>query len=302
MRPVLLFSLLAITANPCNLPEPPGQAIFEREFTVETGLGPLFNAPSCLECHENGGAGGSGDEDEFQVALGCPDSPTVLQAFAIPPAEVEAVPDTASLRSSNDLFGLGIIDQMTDEEILSRADPLDLNDDTIRGFANFLSDGRLGRFGRKAQAATLREFVRGAFQAEIGVSVPDELTEAEVSEVTDFVASLVLDGVRGHGRGKALFRKLDCVVCHVPPVYTDVLMHDVGPQKDLCIGSAGENYFRTEPLMGLRHQERFMHDGKSASIEEAILRHFGEADRARRGFLDLDAREREALLSFLGEL
>ena len=39
-----------------------GKQVFEREFTPETGLGPLFNSTSCRECHEDPATGGSGDE------------------------------------------------------------------------------------------------------------------------------------------------------------------------------------------------------------------------------------------------
>src|SRR3989475_11859600 len=41
-----------------------GKAVFERKFTPETGLGPLFNSTSCGECHEQPATGGFGDEVE----------------------------------------------------------------------------------------------------------------------------------------------------------------------------------------------------------------------------------------------
>src|SRR3989442_9691501 len=39
-----------------------GKAVFERKFTPETGLGPLFNSTSCGECHEQPATGGFGGE------------------------------------------------------------------------------------------------------------------------------------------------------------------------------------------------------------------------------------------------
>src|SRR5438093_6793816 len=44
-----------------------GKEVFEREFTPETGLGPLFNSTSCGECHEKPATGGFGDEVEIHA-------------------------------------------------------------------------------------------------------------------------------------------------------------------------------------------------------------------------------------------
>ena len=44
-----------------------GRAVFNNVFTPETGLGPLFNAVSCGECHEEPAAGGFGDEVEVHA-------------------------------------------------------------------------------------------------------------------------------------------------------------------------------------------------------------------------------------------
>src|SRR5881409_2141687 len=40
-----------------------GRAVFETEFTPETGLGPLFNAVGCGNCHEEPVVGGGGSND-----------------------------------------------------------------------------------------------------------------------------------------------------------------------------------------------------------------------------------------------
>jgi CxxC motif-containing protein (DUF1111 family) len=60
--------------------------------------------------------------------------------------------------------------------------------------------------------------------------------------------------------------------------------------------------FRTEPLMGLRLAERFLHDGRATTIEEAIRMHGGEAARARDAFDALPDADRAALLAFLASL
>ena len=171
-----------------------GREVFERDFTPETGLGPLFNAEACGECHEQPVLGGGGDEIEVHVARlangfcdpfvesGGP----VLQAHTTPalkaalgidqepvPAGAVAVPN----RSSPQIFGLGLLDAVPEKDILLRADPDDRDHDGISGRPNRFFDGRLGRFGRKALVPTLREFNAGAFTIEMGITT--QLTPTE---------------------------------------------------------------------------------------------------------------------------
>ncbi|MCB0952597.1 MAG: hypothetical protein KDB13_07750 [Microthrixaceae bacterium] len=47
---------------------------------------------------------------------------------------------------------------------------------------------------------------------------------------------------------------------------------------------------------------RFLHDGRARSVEEAILWHGGEAERARDDFVALPRGDREDLLAFLNSL
>src|SRR5437667_12696677 len=54
-----------------------GRLEFNREFTPETGLGPLFNSTSCAECHEAPLAGGRGGEIEVQATAYEPAGPAV---------------------------------------------------------------------------------------------------------------------------------------------------------------------------------------------------------------------------------
>ena len=67
-------------------------------------------------------------------------------------------------------------------------------------------------------------------------------------------------------------------------------------------GQANGNEFRTAPLWGLSRRDRFMHDGKSKSIEDAILRHGVDAQNAVKGVAELRRSDYDALLSFLGSL
>ena len=339
-----------------------GKEVFERAFTPETGLGPLFNADACGECHEKPVTGGTGDEVElhatgFRNGICDPlaDSGGPVFQLQVTPAlkaalgiDQEPVPAGAARanRSTPAIMGFGLLEAVPDRDILLRADPRDKNHDGISGRPNRNFDGRLGRFGRKALVPTLNEFNAGAFVIEMGITSPavpteetiggrpipagvDPVPEPELSQedldlVDDFVrflappAPLPLD-LEGE-RGKIIFGTIGCVSCHAPslttgdnPVralrykqvnaYTDLLLHDMGPARaDICLGLAEPSEFRTEPLMGLRLRDKFMHDGAATTVEQAIELHDGEAARARDGFKKLSARERAAVLKFLGSL
>jgi CxxC motif-containing protein (DUF1111 family) len=100
--------------------------------------------------------------------------------------------------------------------------------------------------------------------------------------------------------------------------FGDFLLHDVGTGDGIVIvilEHHGRAYLhmqrtfdptadriRTAPLWGLRTRTRLMHDGRSVTIEDAILRHRGEAADARSRFRCLGAREKEQLLAFLRSL
>ena len=99
--------------------------------------------------------------------------------------------------------------------------------------------------------------------------------------------------VTGPNRVSALSLKI------VQP-YSDLLLHDLGPDlADICLARARPAEFRTEPLMGLRFKTAYLHDGRAASIDEAIQAHGGEAARARGRFLRLSPADRDALVRFL---
>jgi CxxC motif-containing protein (DUF1111 family) len=127
-------------------------------------------------------------------------------------------------------------------------------------------------------------------------------------------------------RGSILFTEVGCTSCHVPvlhtgnavspalasrPValYSDLLLHDMGDalaDHRPDAGASGREW-RTTPLWGLRLIRQFLngdafllHDGRARTIEEAILLHGGEAQRARDLFGALNATDRAALVDFVG--
>src|SRR5439155_1641589 len=83
-------------------------------------------------------------------------------------------------RTTPSLLGFGLLEAVPEAEILAFADPFDRNGDGVSGRPNRTADGRLGRFGRKAQFATLREFNAGAFANEMGITSPDEPSQARI--------------------------------------------------------------------------------------------------------------------------
>ena len=63
-----------------------------------------------------------------------------------------------------------------------------------------------------------------------------------------------------------------------------------------------ENKLRTAPLWGVRTRPRLMHDAKSLTLTDAILRHRGEADDVTRKFRLLTPKDKQAVLAFLESL
>ena len=177
----------------------------------------------------------------------------------------------------------------------------------------------------------MREFVRDAMTAELGVTVPaeegftygasvddDEVPDPEFStEQIDtmafFIATLAppmpTEDVAG---GFELFAEVGCNTCHIreipgsgegfpAPAYTDLLLHSVAPAGATGIddGLAVGTLFRTPPLWGLAGSAPYMHDGEAATVEDAILAHDGEAQATTAAFEALPEADRRLLLRFV---
>lgn len=120
--------------------------------------------------------------------------------------------------------------------------------------------------------------------------------------------------------GRRLFEAIGCTDCHVPSMrtgrseipamdrktvalYSDLLLHDLGPDlAGVCGVGATPSETRTEMLMGLGHRDIFLHDGRAATLEDAILAHGGEAQRARDAFATLPWLRRQYVIWFLQSL
>ncbi|HSP77395.1 MAG TPA: di-heme oxidoredictase family protein, partial [Myxococcaceae bacterium] len=86
--------------------------------------------------------------------------------------------------------------------------------------------------------------------------------------------------------------------------YSDLLIHDMGPglEDERPMGRASGRFWRTTPLWGLRHKQRYLHDGSTDSVEDSILMHGGEGQWSREAWLRLSAKERRQLKAFLDSL
>lgn len=324
------------------------------------GLGPLFNARSCAECHKQGGPGGGGPNENNVQIIGMPsnrtanpfsDSPTgetsrpasledsqrrrlfsnlepgktaiVLHRFADGEEyevwrnmrvlmtnpqlqrreQVSAYARTTALtaiadagdvriagirnpdgrqvelaisinleeRNTPPLFGVGQIESITINDILKTAAA---QPQTVRGRPALLPDGRIGKFGWKAQTATLADFNENACAVELGLETPRfaqpkppfvkrrpgakspmersprglDMTADEVTALTLFTASLpaprqtVGSDVSEIALGEAIFAKIGCAQCHVRDVgntrgiYSDLLLHDLGASGTVYYG------------------------------------------------------------------
>jgi uncharacterized integral membrane protein (TIGR00698 family) len=121
------------------------------------------------------------------------------------------------------------------------------------------------------------------------------------------------DPVPERGRGARLFIAVGCAKCHVPalkgekgdvPVYSDLLLHDMGPGLDdkIVQGDATGADWRTTPLVGLRLKDRFLHDGRAATLRDAVLDHGGEGEIVRRRFFELEEAQQQEIYRFIASL
>ncbi len=166
---------------------------------------------------------------------------------------------TLSARVAPPMIGMGLIQAIHDTDILAKADPDDKDGDGISGKAALVRDHRtgelkLGRFGFKAQNASVRDQASSAFAGDMGISTPDnpfdhgDCTKAEkdcmamptgvqarlgpveapdpvLSLVTFYSENLAVPARRKIAdktvlRGKELFYQSGCTACHTPKFVT----------------------------------------------------------------------------------
>ena len=242
------------------------------------------------------------------------------------------IPPQASivgLRNAMALRGDGLLDTIAlgDVQANMAAEPA-----SVRGRPNILTDGRMGKFGWKANVPTVVEFMGDAFRNEMGVTNPlqprDEISGCSANRNSPEVDALTLQAAAKFlntidppapsaactsSAGATLFQSIGCANCHTPSLpgpgarqalqqYSDLLLHDMGPGLDDHIqqGSAKGNEWRSAPLWRVSERSKFLHDGRAATIADAIAAHGGQGQAARDAFEALSSADQQALLAFLG--
>lgn len=312
-----------------------GLELFERVWTpgdsrsdAGDGLGPLFNARSCLDCHRLGGTGGAGGFERnvdvisavptfnrmntgfasysysfrmgvngFESSFG--NVATPARAIRLDPVALAAIHPglrtgksvmlhavgtradyrswrekipgihgditvVVTPRNPTPLFGMGLIDAIPDSAIEAAARRRHPGFPQVKGKVRRLADGKIGRFGWKAQSASLDGFVRAAAAVELGLEVPGhhqsddpgvpqfataglDMNEEQAAGLVDFVRRLPAPiGLPPEGNlqglefreGKRLFKAVGCATCHLPTLgpieglYSDLLLHDMTPRPN----------------------------------------------------------------------
>jgi CxxC motif-containing protein (DUF1111 family) len=191
------------------------QTKFEEVEQLSDGLGPIYNAQSCRECHQNPVSGAASQVTELRVGHPGPDghfrNPEIPIAHgteviagrslvndraicpnaAFPNNEIqERVPDTETIRTfrlSLNLLGDGFVEAVADQTLI------DLSQQQCKSSHRKIcgqilevpiveAPGRMsvGRFGWKDQHASLLSFAGDAYLNEMGITnrlQPDEITK-----------------------------------------------------------------------------------------------------------------------------
>ncbi len=162
-------------------------------------------------------------------------------------------------RNTTALFGAGLIDRIPDAVILQQA-KMRKRFPEIQGRPSTLADGRVGKFGWRANFATLLEFNENACVNELGLQTQHvaqlsdvtnpayrnpavDIDDASIVAMTQFVAALPaptraapVDSYHQTqiALGEQRFAAIGCAACHVPDlgpvkgIYSDLLLHDMG--------------------------------------------------------------------------
>jgi len=255
-----------------------GRAAFAEVEGADEGLGPFFNAASCAECHAHPTVGGVAPPTRPELrelrigrylangafdalldrggpvlhrrGLGdlaaaetdrLPPACRDVRGTVTPPPEAQVT----SIRVTTPLFGLGLVEAIPAEEIVKRVGTVP----GVSGKAQYVGTD-VGRFGWKAQHASLMAFAGEAYLIEMGITNPLAPREAHAlrrdaggaaARACDTVAELEDEGndvfrftnfmrflappPRGPitaqvQQGETLFKRAGCDACHVPALQT----------------------------------------------------------------------------------
>lgn len=174
------------------------QATFEKRHGVDDGLGPVFNATACVDCHQNPVTGGPSQITEIRAGHLDPTgnfaNPTIpindgantiagrsiVDDRATCPEAHEQLPATENIRALRavlNTLGDGFVEAIDDNTLLTiAANQAQSTHGRIHGepvlVTLFEASGqrRVGRFGWKDQHASLLSFSADAYLNEIGIT------------------------------------------------------------------------------------------------------------------------------------
>src|SRR5438067_7580802 len=190
------------------------QDAFDEVEEIADGLGPLYNAQACRECHQNPTSGGASQITELRVGHLGPDGRfrnadipiargtvvisgrtlvndrAICPSAAFPDSEIqERVPDTETIRTTRaslNLLGDGLVEAVADSTLLAlareqrRATHGKIHGQAVRvPIVEAPGTTGVGRFGWQDQQASLLSFSGDAYLNEMGLTsrlFPDEVT------------------------------------------------------------------------------------------------------------------------------
>ena len=160
-----------------------------------------------------------------------------------------------------------------------------------------------------------------------------DLTDQQCDQMTAFIASLPLPRevmpssaaeAASAVAGKKHFKQIGCINCHTADLaeaqglYSDLLLHEMGEglggggggfygeepsaDPDSDGGSTSPSEWRTPPLWGVADSAPYLHDGRAATLAEAIKLHAGQASSSVNRFAGLSSVQQEELIAFLNTL
>jgi CxxC motif-containing protein (DUF1111 family) len=266
-----------------------GRALFERPFSPEEGLGPLFNENACDACHTDPADGGTGEQLVSKASRVQPDgscdplrdqggenlrrlaTPALraLQPDAVPiPVPSEAT--HVGRFTTSFLFGVGLVDAVPLESIRAREDPDDRDGDGISGRVGADANGRPARFGRKANVADLATFVDEALRFEMGLTTersPDEARAGSIPAVpasTDLAADPEVD--------RSTFDAITSFVRLLAPPEAAV----PSTEADRAAAERGEALFASLGCDGCHVPEMHTGDGTIAALTDRRFRLYSD--------------------------
>jgi CxxC motif-containing protein (DUF1111 family) len=277
---------------------------FTEVETAEEGLGPAYNGTSCAVCHNVPVIGGSGVilevragyRDDAGDHAGLNESgDTLIHLLSTPSHGCQPLmPDDVTViarRAPIPLFGAGLVEAIPDEALLALEDPFDRDRDGVSGRAAVILDiatgrRRVGRFGWKAQHATLLAFGADAYRNEMGITndlFPEEsafgVSAAQMRHCDPFPDPEDVRDPRSGRRGIDNFESFMRLLAPVPRGAVDAATQE-GERLFAAIGCTGchvpvlETGPHPQPQFNRRRVELF---------SDLLLHDIGTGDGIRQG-------------------